>query len=147
MAHQTIRWCTGLGTVHCPVCATSARRWGLERLTIEILCLVVAPDSPVRSFFVAWHLTSTLCAFTVYAVDRWAPDYRCSVGSPDSLVNYCGARPRKTREWPVGMVLGLRHRILSGAPLAAQSQVVAPNFVESPTWFLSWFMFNLMHLR
>jgi hypothetical protein len=76
MAHQTVQWCIGQGTVHCPVRVTSARRWGLERLTVGVLCAVVAPDSsvahrtcPVRSDFAAWHLTSALCAFTVHAVD------------------------------------------------------------------------------
>jgi hypothetical protein len=44
MAHRTVRWCTGHGIVHYPVCATSDARWGLERLTIEFLCLVAAPD-------------------------------------------------------------------------------------------------------
>jgi hypothetical protein len=44
VVHQTVRWCTGQGTVHCLVCATSALRWGLERLTVEVLCHVVAPD-------------------------------------------------------------------------------------------------------
>jgi hypothetical protein len=41
------RWRTGQDNVHCPVRATSAHRWGLERLTVEVLCLVDAPDSPV----------------------------------------------------------------------------------------------------
>jgi hypothetical protein len=52
-AQQTARWCTGHDTVHCPVRATSADRWGLERLTIEVLCPLAAPDSPVRSDFAA----------------------------------------------------------------------------------------------
>jgi hypothetical protein len=47
-------------------------------------------------------------------------------------VNYSGARPGKNREWLVEMVLSLGHRTLSDAPLAAHSQVIAPNFVESP---------------
>jgi hypothetical protein len=46
VVHQT-------GTVHCPVCATSARRWGLEWSTFEVVCPVVASDSPVRSDFAA----------------------------------------------------------------------------------------------
>jgi hypothetical protein len=33
--------------VQCPVRAMSAHCWGLERLTVEVLYLVVAPDSPV----------------------------------------------------------------------------------------------------
>jgi hypothetical protein len=47
------RWHTGHGTIHCLVHATSADHWGLERLTIEVLCLLAAPDSLVRSDFVA----------------------------------------------------------------------------------------------
>jgi hypothetical protein len=46
----------------------------------------------------------------------------------------------KTREWLVRVELGLGHRALSGAhrtlsdaPLAAHSQVFAPNLIESPT--------------
>jgi hypothetical protein len=58
-----------------------------------------------------------------------------------------GAHPSKTREWSVRVELGLGHRTLSGAPLAAHSQVFAPNLFESPTEFLSWFVLNLMHLR
>jgi hypothetical protein len=46
-AHRTVRWCTGQGIVHCLVRAMSAHRWGLELLTFEVLCPVVAPDSPV----------------------------------------------------------------------------------------------------
>jgi hypothetical protein len=34
-------------TVQCPVRATSAARWGLERLTVEVLCLLATPDSPM----------------------------------------------------------------------------------------------------
>jgi hypothetical protein len=83
---------------------------------------------------------------------RWITGHvRCT---PDSPVNYSRARPVKTREWHVRLVLGLVHRTLSGAqrtlfgaPLAAHSQVIAPNLFESPTEFLSWFVLNHMHLR
>jgi hypothetical protein len=34
-------------TVHCPVRATSADRWGLELLTIEVIYPFSAPDSLV----------------------------------------------------------------------------------------------------
>jgi hypothetical protein len=144
-AHQTVQWCTGQSTVHCPVRATSAHRWGLERLTVEVLHPVAAPDSPVHSDFAAWYLTSALCAFTVHAVDRWVQTTVASLAHRP--VNYSEARLWKTRELPVWVVRGLGHRTLSGAPLAAPLQVFAPNFVESPTSFLSWFMLNLMHLR
>jgi hypothetical protein len=33
--------------VHCPVRATSADRWGLELLIVEVFCPFAAPDSPV----------------------------------------------------------------------------------------------------
>jgi hypothetical protein len=39
--------------------------------------------------------------------------------------------------------LGLAHRALFGAPLAAHSQVLAPNLFESPTEILSWFVLNV----
>jgi hypothetical protein len=66
MAHRTVQWCTGQGTVQCPVCATSAARWGLERLTVEVICLVAATDSLVRPDIAA--LTSDRALFT-FAVD------------------------------------------------------------------------------
>jgi hypothetical protein len=58
---------TGHNTVHCPVPATSADHWGLERLTVEVFYPLAAPD--MSGAF--WLLTSTLCTFTVHAVDRW----------------------------------------------------------------------------
>jgi hypothetical protein len=142
-AQRTVRWCTRHSTIHCPVRATSARRWGLEWLTVEALCPVAAPDSsvahqtcPVRSDFAAWHLTSALCAFTVHAVDverrlpllSWLTGHvRCT---PGSWVNYSGASLRKPREWAVCLVLGL------GCPVRHWQHTLkffAPNFVESPT--------------
>jgi hypothetical protein len=46
-AHRTVWWCTRHDTVHCPVRAMSADRWGLERLTVEVPCPLVAPNSPM----------------------------------------------------------------------------------------------------
>jgi hypothetical protein len=46
-AHQTVRWCTGHCTVHCPVSATSVEHWGLELLTVEVFYPLAAPVSPV----------------------------------------------------------------------------------------------------
>jgi hypothetical protein len=83
-------------TIHCPVRATSARRWGLERLTVGVLCLVVAPDSPVPHALTSEAHCSPLQS-TVGArlsLLRWLTEHvRCT---PDSLVNYSGARPGKT---------------------------------------------------
>jgi hypothetical protein len=148
MAHQTVRWCAGQDTVQCPVRAMSAAHWGLERLTVESLCPIAAPDSsvahwtcPVRSDFAAWHLTTVLCTVDLTSQStvalsclllRWLTGHvRCT---PNSPVNYSGASlGKKPRERPVWGVLGLGHRTLSGAPLAAPFQVFAPNFVESRT--------------
>ena len=105
MAHRTVRWCTRQGTVYCPMCAMSTRRWGLEGLTIEVLCLVVAPDSPVahrtclvRSDFAACHLTlhCTLLQSTVGArlpLLRWLTGHVWC--TPYSPVNYSGVRLEK----------------------------------------------------
>jgi endogenous inhibitor of DNA gyrase (YacG/DUF329 family) len=106
-------------------------------------CPIAAPDSsvahrtcPVRSDFIAWHLTSH---YTPFAVDRWRrlPLLRWLTGhvrcTPDSPVNYSEVRPGKIQEWIVGMVLSLGHRTLSSAPLASPFLLFAPNFVECHT--------------
>jgi hypothetical protein len=92
-------------TIHCLVRATSARRWSLERLTVGVLCHVVAPDSPVahrtclvRSDFAACHLTlhCTLLQSTVGArlpLLRWLTGHIWC--TPYSLVNYSGVRLEK----------------------------------------------------
>jgi hypothetical protein len=64
----------GQGIVQCLVRATSAARWGLERLTVEDLCLVATPDSPVAHQTCSVRpniaaLTSDRALFT-FAVDR-----------------------------------------------------------------------------
>jgi hypothetical protein len=121
MAHRTVRWCTGQGTVHCPVPATSADHWGLEQLTVGVFCPLAAPDSPVahrtclvRSDFIA--LTSDLCTVHLFIVHRSQPLAQLTVirwlighvrCTPDSPVNYSEASPIETREWPVRGVLGL----------------------------------------
>jgi hypothetical protein len=89
-AHWTVRWCTRQGIVHYPVPATSADHWSLERLTIEVICPLAAPDSPVahrtcsmRSDFAA--LTSNFCIVRFYC-SRSRPlsaSDCCSIGSPD----------------------------------------------------------------
>jgi hypothetical protein len=56
-AHRRVLWCTGHGTVHYPVRATSVDRWGLERLTVEVFCPLAAPDSSVARRTVQCVLT------------------------------------------------------------------------------------------
>jgi hypothetical protein len=62
-------------------------------------------------------------------------------------VNYSGARPEESREWPVRFVEGLVHRTVSGVPLGSTLSCLAPNLIVSPTEFLSLFVLNLLHLR
>jgi hypothetical protein len=133
-------------TGHCSLSgdAISAHRWGLEWLTIGVLCPVVAPDSPVphrtcrvRSDFTAWHLTLH-CTLLLSTVDARLPLLRWLTGhvrcTPYSPVNYRGTRPGKTREWLVRVELGLGHRTLSGAPLATHSQVLCSKFCWVPNF-------------
>jgi hypothetical protein len=90
MAYRTVQWCTRQSTVHCMVCAMSAHRWGLERLTVEVLCLLAAPDSPVAHRTCPVHsdfaaLTSDFCTVRFYS-SRSQPlsaSDRCPIGSSD----------------------------------------------------------------
>jgi hypothetical protein len=94
------------------------------------------PDSPVehRTGIVHYPVRATSARPLGFgAVDHWN-SLSCSCtgqsgGTPDIPVNYSGARPEKTREWHVRLVLGLVHRTLSGAPLAAHSQVLCSKFI------------------
>jgi hypothetical protein len=154
MAHRTVRWCTGHGTVHSPVCATSADRWGLERLTVEVLCLLAAHDSPVAHRTVRcvltlqfWLLTSALTLFIVHRSRLLgAVDY-CSVGSPDSPVNYSRATPRKNPRatnswvpWPGTGQCPVRQWQHQCLPLLQTCRV--PQLI-----FFVGLMLNFMHLR
>jgi hypothetical protein len=72
-AHRTVRWCTEHCTIHCPVSATSADHWDLELLTVEVFCILAAPDSPVRHIVAGCLLTSgSADCVAVNAVDHWA---------------------------------------------------------------------------
>jgi hypothetical protein len=113
-AHRTVRWCSGHCTVHCLVRATLADRWGLERLIVEVLCPLVAPDSPVRSDFAI--LTSHFCTIhcsSVSTVDRWAKltvallAHRTVRCTPDSPVNFSGVALRKPESGQFEKCLGL----------------------------------------
>jgi hypothetical protein len=54
-AHRIVRWCTGHSAVQYPVRAMSADHWGLDRLTVEVLCPLAAPDSPMAHRTIRWH--------------------------------------------------------------------------------------------
>jgi hypothetical protein len=120
VAHRTI-------TIHCPMCATSARPLGfgaVDRWSALLFCCTgqfgATPDSPVTSDFCA--LTSVVALF-ICAVDRWRTGRRCSAGSPDSPVNYSGACPEETWEWLVRWL----------PSVAAHSQSCS-NFDWVPNW-------------
>jgi hypothetical protein len=162
MEHQTVRWCTGHGTVHYPVvhrtwyCSLSgachvSRPLGfgaVDRWSSLSSCGTeqsgCTPDSPVCSDFADVTFDLRTVHFLLYtAVDRrrsrplGAVD-RCSVGSPDMY----GAH-RAVRWIIVERLLENlgsasswsawpRHQTVSGAPLAALMLVFAPNFIEFP---------------
>jgi hypothetical protein len=101
-------------------------------LTAGVFCLQAAPD--MSGAF--WLLYSDFCAaLFIWAVDRWRAERRCSVGSPDSPVNYSRARLLNSREWLVWLCPGLVHRTVSGAPLFSTLSSLAPNEFKSPTKF------------
>jgi hypothetical protein len=81
-AYRTVRWCIGHGTVQCPVRATSADHWGLERLTVEVLCPLAAPDSSVAHRTVQCVLTLQfwLLLFSLYCGQRSWPLLRWLIG-------------------------------------------------------------------
>jgi hypothetical protein len=93
--------------------ATSADRWGLERLTVEVLCPLAAPDSPVRSGFTV--LTSALFTVPPSAQSIVGKVDRCSVGSsdspvahrPDSPMIFSGVALRKPESAQFTRCLGL----------------------------------------
>jgi hypothetical protein len=147
VVHRTVN-------VHCLMRATSAHPLGFGAVDLWRLLSSTAPDSPVAHQTLSgdlwlccsdstWHCSSPF----IWAVDRWCVGSCCSAGSPDSLVNYSGARLVNSREWLVQLRLGLVHRTLSSAPFFSTLSSLAPNWFESPTWILSWFILNLMHLR
>jgi hypothetical protein len=97
-------------------------------------------------------LTSNFCTVRFYCsrsrplstrlpLLRWLTGYvHCT---PDSPVNYSWVRFVKTRDWAVRLVLSLGHRTvsgahwtMSGAPLAAYSQVFSKFIVPNLIYFL-----------
>jgi hypothetical protein len=149
VAHWTV-------TVHCPVRATSARPLGfgaIDRWSSLSFCCTrqsgATPDSPVTSDFCTTlfgtaHLSSRPLARRESLL-RWHTGQ--SGATPDNLVNYSGATPLNSREWPVRWVPGLVHRTVSGAPLGSTLSVLLQFLIVSLTEFLSCFVLNLMHLR
>jgi hypothetical protein len=133
-AHRTVRWCTGHVLFTVRSTPHQHTHWGLEELIVGSLCPEVAPDSPVPSG-VLWLLSRTVHNCSLLVDDHWRrlPLLRWLTGhvrcTPDSPVNYSGVRREETRGWRVRLVLCLVHRTLSGAPLAAHSQVLCSKFI------------------
>jgi hypothetical protein len=103
VAHWTV-------TVQCPVCATSFRSLGFGAVDhwnpLSFCCTGQSGD--------LWLLRGTFhhCSSVQSTVGAQHRTVRCT---PDSLVNYSGARPRNSREWHVRLPESLVHRTLSGA--------------------------------
>jgi hypothetical protein len=80
VAHRTC-------TVHCPVCATSARPLGFGAVDHWNPCPVVASDSPVPhqtcTDFSALSSAAHCSPLFTFGRRPLAPGSRCSVGSPD----------------------------------------------------------------
>jgi hypothetical protein len=117
VAHRTC-------TVHCPMCATSARplgfgaSWPLEPLSCS--CTGQSGATPDVSgdlllhcsdFCLALFITVHFCSRPLF---RWFTGHiRCT---PDNLMNYNGVRPENSWEWFVRLRTGLVHRTVFGAP-------------------------------
>jgi hypothetical protein len=91
-----------------------------------------------------WLLHYVLLLFI--AVDRWVQLIVAPLAHRTCPVNYSGASPRKkTRGWPVRRVLGLGTGQCPVRHWQHLNLSFAPNFIESPTYFLCRFMLNFMH--
>ena len=137
LRHRTVRCATGhaLFTVRCA--ATSPNRYGSERSRPLELCLLAAPNSLVPSDFAA--LTSVAALFTsllLFAVNRCAQIavvrwlIRQFGGTPDSPVNYSGARRRKPES---GCLDPVRSWCTGHCPVAHRTVRCAR---PQHTWFL-----------
>jgi hypothetical protein len=139
-----------INTIYCPVCVTSARPMGFGAVDrwkpLSCSCTVQSGATPDALTSVLCLLPRTVhnCSLLQSTVDARLPllcwltgHVRCT---PDSPVNYSGARPDETREWQARLVLGLvhwtlsgAHWTLSGAPLQHTLKSFAPILFESPT--------------
>jgi hypothetical protein len=102
MAHRTVRWCTRQDTVHCPVRATSAHRWGLEQLTVEVLCPLAAPDNPVA------HRTCPMRSdFAAPTFDLHTIHFYCTPQSTVGAVHRCftGSLDMSGTQWTVRWII------------------------------------------
>jgi hypothetical protein len=111
---------------------------------------VGTPDSPVRSDFVV--LTSEFYPVvhcTVVTRQRSRPLGAvdcCSVGSPDSPVNYSGVTLRKPESGQFARCLDLGTGQRLVRHWMHQYLFLLQTLYSSPTHFLCWFMLNFMYL-
>ena len=152
-AHQTVRWCTGNSTIHCLGSATSADCWGLERLTVEVICPSAAPNSPVYPIVADWLLTSVLQTASQSAQSTIGRSWLLlcyltgqSVGTPDSPVNFSGRAPRNLESVQFA-------ECSAGAPdsvrcaTGCSSSVLLQSCRIPPRSFSLYAYVNFMHLR
>jgi hypothetical protein len=114
--------------------------WPLERLVVLLHRTVRCPLTSAL-----WPLHLHCSPQSAFCSRPLAPVSRCSVGSPDSPVNYSEACLVETREWLVWRARGWRTEQcpVHHFPVHSKSCSI---LIVSLTWFLSWFVLNLMHL-
>jgi hypothetical protein len=99
-----------MGAPNSLVCTTSAQPLGFGAgRTFEPLSSCCTRQSGVL-----WLLCDTVHQCSFWRNNRWCGGSRCSADSPDSSVNYSGARPWNSWEWLVHVLYGLVHLTLSG---------------------------------
>jgi hypothetical protein len=112
------RWAHGTVTFHCLVRYVSASIrvwscWPLERFVFLLHRTVRWPLTSATALFMTVPLRSRPLVRREPLL-RWLTGQ--FGGTPDSPMNYSGARPEETREWLVRWLPGLVHRTVSGAP-------------------------------
>jgi hypothetical protein len=138
MAHRTVRWCTGQGTVHiwCLPHQQTIGVWSSWPLKSFVFLLHRTVWCILTSHL--WLLTSTLCTFLLFMQSTVGVSDRCSIGSPDMSGAHSTVRwiivewlPEKPESGQFGRSSAWardRVRCATAAPLL----VFAPNLVEFP---------------
>jgi hypothetical protein len=139
--------CALSGARHVSATVRVRSSWPLERLVVSLVRTVWWPLT-----LQLWLLCDTIHHCTLCAVDRWRAGSRCSAGSPDSPVAHRTVRwiiAEAALDFPESGWFGGR---LAGARDSVRCTIfqhtlsLAPFLIVSLTWFLSWFVLNLMRL-
>jgi hypothetical protein len=133
-AHRTVQWCTGHNTVHCPVVP--------RQLTVEgWSCWPLKSSIFLQYQTVWWHTRQSdvfwLCRLALASNGQTVQQStvgkfdRCSVGTPDSPVNYSRWALIKPESGQFTRCFGVGIRQCLVRHWQHQS-LYAPNFVEFP---------------